>query len=101
MHTEWWKKVRKDDPKTSRIAAQTLNNMEANHHARILYALRKYGPLIAHEIADATGLDHVQVCRRLPELEDDDLVFDTGETRKSPSGRPARVWSVYENSSRL
>ena len=94
MQTEWWKRVRKTDPVTSRIAAQTMNKMDAKHQARILYALRKYGPLIAHEIADATSLDHVQVCRRLPELESDGLVFETGETRNSPSGRPARVWSI-------
>lgn len=94
MQTEWWKKVRKADPMTSRVAAQTMDDLGANHQARIIYALRKYGPLIAHEIADVTNLHHTQICRRLPELEAEGLVEETGETRKSPSGRPARVWGM-------
>jgi len=96
MHTEWWQRVRRTDPVTSKIAAQTVEQMAPAHEVRIVYALRRYGPLTGHEIADAVALTYQQVSKRLPELERGGHVVPTGETRKSPAGRPSRVWRICE-----
>jgi len=97
MQTEWWQRVRKDDPVTSKIAAQTIDEVAPAHEVRIIYALQHYGPLTGHEIADCVGLTYQQVSKRLPELERGGHVMPTGETSKSPANRPSRVWRINES----
>lgn len=94
----------RDDPHTSRTAADSMQVHAGVHRTAILTALAFYGAKTAHEIAAMIGLDSVQVTRRLSELHDDGKVQrrETGtadgkpiyHTRKSPSGRPACVWYV-------
>jgi predicted ArsR family transcriptional regulator len=64
-----------------------------DHYAKILDALERHDGTI-YEIAAATGLTHVQVARRMPELEAMAKVTTTDETRASPSGRGCRVWDL-------
>ncbi len=82
--------ARATDPGTSHAAATKVVTFRGDHHRRILAALSE--PRTIYEIAQACGLDHVAVARRMPELERDGKAEPTDETRKSPSGSPCRVW---------
>lgn len=84
--------ARATDPATSHAAASRAKNLAADHHAKILDALDKRDGTI-YEIATATGLTHVQVARRMPELDEMGQAAPTDETRLSPSGRGCRVWA--------
>lgn len=61
-------KARRRDPSTSHAAAKAAERFQASHAGRIREALLEQ-PMTANEIAFATGLTVVQVCRRLPEIE--------------------------------
>ncbi len=95
------KLARSRDPSTSHQAADRVKEFAAGQHATILHALRQCGPMTAHEIADKTGLQAHAVGKRLGELGECcaiRLVWKQGEplTRKTPSGRSARVWQAIE-----
>src|SRR5260370_37043084 len=62
--------ARRSDPETSRIAAARMRFKAGSHRARILHALDFLGPVGAthRELARETGLEPVQVDRRLVEL---------------------------------
>ena len=81
-------RARKRDPDTSKSAAQSVSAFEADHFNRIRDALVG-APATIHELAARTGLDHVQIARRLPEAS---WAIPTAETRLGPSGRACRVW---------
>ena len=83
-------RARKRDPDTSKSAAQSVSAFEADHFRLILAAIDRLGWATIHEIAHETGLDHVQVGRRCPEMAE--LVPHPTERRPSPSGRSCRVW---------
>lgn len=86
-------RARRSDPATSHKAAESMRLHVGEQHSRILYALRHAGPRTCHELADLVrGLDHVQIARRLPELEQQGRIRKTAETRPSPTGRPCTVW---------
>lgn len=90
---------RKTDPQTSRDAAARVHEFSGCHKAKILETLDKIGIGTAHEIAAASGLDMHAVNRRIKELETSGMIKcpvsdEDGKplTRKTPSGRNARVW---------
>ena len=62
----------------------------ADHCDAIHTALLTLGAQTIHELAQATGLSHVQVARRLPEMRGRAVV--TARTRPGPAGRLCRVW---------
>ena len=66
--------------------------MIADHHDMIHAALAKLGGATIHELAAETGLDHVQVARRLSEEKCQARV--TAETRPGLNSRPCRVWKA-------
>lgn len=82
--------ARNTDPATSHTAARSAKALAAHHHTLIIGALQR--PSTATELAARTGLTQVQVCRRLPELEELKLARPTGNTRLTESGRPSREW---------
>jgi predicted ArsR family transcriptional regulator len=85
-------RARRDDPSTSQLAAAQAVKLAQDHHAKIKGALEKRDGTI-YELAAATGLTHVQVARRMPELQAaGDIAVVATETRASPSGRQCRVW---------
>lgn len=88
--------ARRSDPQTSKDAAAAAVDLAADHRARILRALRRFGPggAVYHEIAKATGLEPVAVGRRLAELRRAGLVIRREETRRTPSGNFAHVYVV-------
>ena len=87
-------RARKRDPETSHKAAGRVGEFQMDHYARILEALDR-GPATIYQLADRTGLTHVQVARRTTELETKGLIATLPEeTRLSPSGRSCRVWKA-------
>ena len=86
------KRARRDDPETSHAAARRVSEFASEHHAKIQGSLMQQGPGTIYELAERTGLDHVAVARRLPELEELGTAEPTDETRPSPKGRACRVW---------
>lgn len=87
-------RVRKDDPITSYEAADSAKELASKHHKIIHDCLQKHGPLGKDGIAALTGLESNQVARRMNEMKVIGLVFLTGNTVKSNSGRNEREWTA-------
>lgn len=87
-------RARADDPDTSKAAALAAAEFAGDHRAKILGSLLTQGEGTCYEIAARTGLDHVAVARRLPELEERGVAKPTDATRKGPTGRSCRVWEA-------
>lgn len=81
-------RARRRDPATSKASSARVREFDDAHYDRIHAALEE--PLNIHELAERTGLDAVQIARRLPERPD--LFHPTNETRRGPSGRACRLW---------
>ena len=60
---------RESDPETSKAAAEKHRSRAGSHRAIVAEALRKCDGQTGHELARATGLDQVEVIRRLNDLE--------------------------------
>lgn len=86
---------RSTDAQTSHAAAERVAEFSGKHAAAI-FAWLKDHPAggTAHEIAKGTGIDAVAVSRRIKGLRDTAGVYDSGETRATPTGRQATVWRV-------
>ena len=84
---------RSTDPDTSHFAANLVGEFDHKHTALIMLSLRAnpFG-MGAHEIAKDTGLTQQQVCRRLPEMEREGIIWPSGTTIATPTGRRERVW---------
>ena len=87
-------RARRDDPVTSHQAAARVAEFAHAHQAVIVGSLMSQGAGTIYEIAARTGLDHVQVARRMPELEALQVARPTAETKPSPKGRACRVWEA-------
>lgn len=48
----------------------------------------------SHEVAAIMGIQNAQVHKRLSELSRDGIIYNTGITRPSPSGRKCSVWQL-------
>lgn len=88
---------RKTDPQTSRDAAARVHEFSGSHKERIVAALDELGEGTVYEIAAVAGVDAHRLGKRMNELEKAKViecpVIDGEElTRKTPSGRNARVW---------
>ena len=91
---DFFPRVRKDDPITSFEAADSIKEAASKHHKMIHYCLLTYGPLGKDGIAKLTGLESNQVARRMNEMKAMGMVFLTGGTVKSNSGRNEREWTA-------
>ena len=87
-------RVRKTDPETSFEAAEAIKPVINDHHRIIQACLQEYGALGKDGIAALTNLDGNQVARRLNEMRVLGLIYLTGKTVKSNSGRNEREWNV-------
>ena len=87
-------RARQSDPATSHAAAESMQGEASEHHELILAVLNDHEGLTATEIGCRCKLSSVQVARRMKELERLGLAETTGETRRTQSGRMARVWRV-------
>jgi predicted ArsR family transcriptional regulator len=85
-------RARSSDPETSHDAAARSRSFAQGHYQQICQALT-HGPQTIYEIADRTGLTHVQVARRTAEMNNVQIVR-CDETRPSPSGRACHLWRL-------
>lgn len=84
--------ARSTDPATSHAAARLADAFKADHHARILAALKAIGPAGKDRIGKHAGITGEAAARRLPELERMGLAKPTGDTEPSETGRAERKW---------
>jgi predicted transcriptional regulator len=87
-------RVRNDDPITSYEAADSIKEVASKHHKIIHDCLEQHGPLGKDGIARLTGLESNQIARRLKEMKVIGLIYLTGKTVKSNSGRKEREWTA-------
>ena len=87
-------RVRNTDPLTSWQAAGSAKDLASRYARLIVDCLEKYGALGKDGIAAQTGLESMQVARRLHELERDGEIKLTGKVVKSKSGRMEREWRI-------
>ena len=87
-------RARRTDPETSHAAARSMKHGAADHRHKILRALKEHGPGSIYRLAELTGLSHVSVARRLPELQEALQAIPTERKDISPSGRGCRVWAA-------
>jgi hypothetical protein len=87
-------RVRATDPVESFEAADSIVESASKHWNLISDCLKEHGPLGKDGIAGLTGLDGNQVARRMNEMKVMNMVFLTGKTVKSNSGRNEREWTV-------
>ena len=93
------KLARSTDPETSKLAAKAAGSLVINHQRLIIDAVSEESAkdnmgLTADEIAIATGLTLVQTARRTSDLESSGIIYKTGLTRKTRTGRIATVWRL-------
>ena len=93
------KLVRKTDPETSKLAAKAAGSLVINHQRLIIETISEESAknntgLTADEIDIATGLTLVQIARRTSDLEVSGIIYKTGLTRKTRTGRSATVWRL-------
>lgn len=93
------KLARSTDPETSKLAAKAAGSLVINHQSLIIDALSEESAkdnmgMTADEIAMATGLTLVQTARRTSDLEASGIIYKTGLTRKTRTGRIATVWRL-------
>lgn len=81
-------------PETSHQAYEKAKPMISGHHEKILNALLILGSETAEGIAKYLGMDHSQVNRRVSEMEEKNLIYRPGHTKKTSTGREAKVWTV-------
>lgn len=89
---------------TSRLSYEKIMQPGAreNHYKRIITALEKIKDGTSYEIAEATEVNLFtkskmkpdQVWKRISELIDADVLFDTGIRRTSPDGNKAMVYAL-------
>jgi len=83
-----------NDIDTSHAAAERAEVMAARHKEMVYAALNQQGPMSSQQIAAVTGLEYLQVVRRVSDLRNEDVVIDSGERRPTVSGRLAAVWKL-------
>jgi DNA-binding MarR family transcriptional regulator len=88
--------ARNTDPITSHIAAQqiTLSGARGRQQRIALRAVIEHPGLTSRELAALCSLDRYQMARRLPELEEADLVAKGPARQCKAGGRPAVTWLV-------
>jgi len=79
--------ARRRDPETSKEAAAKAASFTSHHRGLISSALAK-GDGTIYELGDRAGLTHVQVARRMPELEQ---LGEAHPTKQRRSG--CRIWA--------
>jgi len=81
--------------KTSIDAHNSIKPAKAYYHAKVLEGLNKLrvgGTFF--EISQSAGIKPEQAWKRISELVKDGKIFDTGITRRLPSGRNGTVWQI-------
>jgi hypothetical protein len=79
---------------TSRAAAESIEPVGCGLRARVLNALRAWGPMTDSELQERLEMDPSTQRPRRVELVRMGLVRDSGARRPTSSGRAATVWEV-------
>jgi len=77
---------------TSKRAADGIRPQVQHDRGRVLAYLQAFGPCTDQELQDALDLDPSTERPRRVELVTAGLVYDSGRTRPTKSGRPAVLW---------
>ena len=85
--------ARASDPLTSFEAADRVGEFKVADFARILTALKTFGPGGADFIGSRCGRPGHAIGKRLREMADCELITLTGRKVKSDSGRNEREWA--------
>lgn len=86
--------VRASDPLSSVMAAEAAAKFAPNQCARILDALRRFGPASAAELQRRLGLTVVQIDRRLPDLREAGQARVVQVGGKDLMREKCRVWEA-------
>ncbi len=87
--------VRRSDPDTSHTAAAAQTPQRRSRgQFLVLTALANHGPLTDFDHAQINGLGQTSAGKRRLELQRQGLVEPTGQRRPSPTGSPAKVWTI-------
>lgn len=86
-------RARKSNPDTSHEAAKRVDEFADKHKAKILKAL-EIKPMGKDRIARHTGLEPIQVSRRLSELRREGKVEMTDQKELSNAKRNERIWRL-------
>jgi predicted transcriptional regulator len=87
-------RARNTDPVTSFMAADSAEEFAYNHSEQIIAGLKQHGRMGKSAIAEATGLDHSQVARRVKEIEGIGLIQLTGKLVKNRNNRSEQEWEI-------
>lgn len=79
---------------TSRAAAEAIAPLTHTLRHRVLSVIREQGGLIDEEGIELTGMSPSTFRPRRIECVQAGLVYDSGETRLTRSGRKATVWKA-------
>lgn len=87
--------MKRHNPLTSKLAHESIKPSKEFMYIKIVAGLEKLrvGGTF-NEISYATGLRPEQIWKRLSELHQSGIIFDTGITRKGTSGRSCTVWQL-------
>lgn len=99
MVTDAKRKIRRTNPVSSKVSYRMSGGLARNHDTKILGALQEESNglgegMTSDEIAEAIGFTLVQVARRTSVLCDNGIIYKTGLTRTTRTGRPAMVWKL-------
>lgn len=82
---------------TSLTAAISMTGHTETYRKAVLKALIDHGPMTADEIGARLNVSILTIRPRTTELKDAGKIIDTGQRRKTPSGRPSIVWQAKES----
>lgn len=97
-----WPSSHRGDPSTSYLAEEqhTRSGRRATNTEAVATALRSMPGAVASELAERTGLDVVEVRRRLDDLHKAGRVAQ-GKAKRRHAGHPAQVtWTVVDGGPR-
>ena len=79
---------------TSIHAAESIKPKSNILRQTVIDALSDHGPLATHEICMVTDEQYANIQPRTSELKAKGKIEDTGNRRKTPSGKPGIVWGL-------
>jgi hypothetical protein len=86
-------RARHSDPPTAKAAARTISVERLEK--RIVELLREYPTgFTTHELSEELGIPLVSISPRMAPLKRKTLVQDSGDTRRTGTGRASIVWKA-------
>lgn len=87
--------MKRKNPDTSLSAYKSAKlGLIEGHKKIILAAFERLGSATADQIAEYTGMDHVQINRRFVDLANDEKIYNTQLKKPTRRGRDAFIWCL-------